>query len=551
MFTSTAPVHSGVPARGQEGVEAAMEPANLGMCNVCKEAVPAEFHVRQGQVWIRKQCPQCGLTESLVSNDAATWQLKRDVWGYVPVDVQACKLDCDRCRIDHHPNLVFVDVTNRCNMNCPICIATIRDMGFDFNPPLAYFEKLFAHIERMDPIPMVELFGGEPTVRDDLLEIIAIGRRHGIRPRVVTNGLRLADEDYARTLCDARVRMRFAFDGRSADIYEQLRHNRPAYEKKVKALENLDRFSRRRHAFIACAARGINDRHMPDFLQYCHDHRDLISDLGIIPLAENWSGDEFDVQVRTTLEDVENMVKDAVPGGGVEFVPAGLSWCLRLPRSFFRKGTRSEVLLLAGVHPNCESMTLLISDGKCYRGLEHYLKRPFSQMAAEGAEIARKIEPKLSRLDRDRFFQRVRGQWLVLWSFGPWALRRLRVGRFLGHTVTGWFRDIFRRLRRDVRTTAARHRRSARVFRVAILPFEEYHSIDAARLEHCKAVFAYEDVDDGAIKTIPACTWYEFRNPILKRIAKKYGKEDKVDPPTSEPPASAGGRLSVRAGGGG
>jgi len=503
-----------------------MEPANLGMCNVCKEPVPAEFHIRQGQVWIRKQCPQCGLTESLVSNDADTWQRKRDVWGYVPVGAEGCRMDCERCGADHHPNIVFVDVTNRCNMNCPICIATIRDMGFDFSPPLEYFEKIFAHLGQMNPTPMVELFGGEPTVRDDLLEIIAIGRRYGIRPRVVTNGIRLADEDYCRMLCEGRARMRFAFDGRSADIYETLRHNRPAYEKKVKALENLDRHSRRRHAIIACAARGINDQYVPDFIQYCHDHRDLISDLGIIPLAENWTGDEFDVEVRTTLEDVENMVKDAVPGGGVEFVPAGASQCLRLTRSFFRTNTRSEVLLLAGVHPNCESMTLLISDGKCYRSVSHYLTRPFSQVAAEGAEIARRIEPKLSRLDPGRFFQRLRGRVVILRAFGPWAARRLRLFRLLRHAVIDWFRDRLRRLRRDVRTTAARHRRSASIFRVAVLPFEEYHSIDAGRLHHCKAVFAYEDVDDGQVKTIPACVWYEFRNPILKRISRKYGKAE-------------------------
>ena len=503
-----------------------METANLGMCNHCKGSVPAEFIVRDGGVWIRKHCPDCGATESLVSNDPETWQSKRDTWGYVPVDVQACKLDCAHCKIDHNPNIVFVDVTNRCNMSCPICIATIRMMGFDFNPPLEYFEKLFAHLGRMDPTPMVELYGGEPTVRDDLLEIIAIGRRNGIRPRVVTNGVRLADEEYARKLCDNRVRMRFAFDGRNADIYEQLRNNRPAYEKKVKALENLAKYSRRKHAIIACAAKGINDQHMPDFIQYCHDNRDLISDLGIIPLAENWTDGEFQVSEHTSLEDVEKMVMASAPDGEVEFVPAGLSWCLRQQRSFFRKSTRSEVLLLAGVHPNCESITLLISDGKRFRGINYYFKMPFSRVAAEVSELCRKIEPKLSRLDRDKFFQRIRGQWLFLRTVGPWALRSLRLGRLLTGGIVCWYRDLRRRVSRDVRKTAGRHRRAARIFRVAVLPFEEYHSIDAARLEHCKAVFAYEDPDDGQIKTIPACTWFEFRNPILKRLAEKYAKVD-------------------------
>ena len=59
--------------------------------------------------------------------------------------------------------------------------------------------------------------------------------------------------------------------------------------------------------------------------------------------------------------------------------------------------------------------------------------------------------------------------------------------------------------------------------RVAVLPIEEQHSIDAARLRSCKAVFAYEDVDDGTVKYFPACSWYPYRNPLLKKISQKYG----------------------------
>jgi hypothetical protein len=58
---------------------------------------------------------------------------------------------------------------------------------------------------------------------------------------------------------------------------------------------------------------------------------------------------------------------------------------------------------------------------------------------------------------------------------------------------------------------------------VATLPFEEEHSIDAARLENCKAVFAYEDVANGEVRYAPACLWYPYRNPLLEKISGKYG----------------------------
>ncbi len=512
-----------------------MKTATKGLCNnaACRKRVPAEFLFRDNQVWIRKLCPDCGPTESLVSSDAAAWQAKRDLWQYVPAD-STCTLNCDKCGKDHKPNMVFLDVTNRCNMNCPICIATIRDMGFDFNPPLPYFERIFAQLGRMQPAPVVQLFGGEPTVRDDLLEIIAIARRNGLRPHVVTNGLRLSDEEYCRKLCESRVPLRFAFDGRSADVYERLRNNRGAYDKKMAALANLKKHSRRKHAIIGCAAHGVNDHLVADLLQYCHDNRDLVSDIGLIPLTENWEPGTFNAATTTTMEDVQKMVEQALPAGEVQFVPAGLSYALKKPRSFFRSNPRSEVLLLAGVHPNCESMTLLVSDGKTYRGINHYLTKPFSQAAVECAALCRKIEPRLDSLDSTKFWQRLRGRLLVLRTLGPWALKTIKL-RLLASSIAAQIAAIPGRLRRliapprDQTGRRSHSRRPRRILRLGVLPFEEQHSVDSARMENCKAVFAYEDVDDGQIKYIPACLWYPYRNPLLEKISRKYGIAGKAN----------------------
>jgi uncharacterized radical SAM superfamily Fe-S cluster-containing enzyme len=488
--------------------------------------VPSEFQFRDNQVWIRKTCPTCGDTEALVSTDAKVWQAKRDLFKYVDNDPVACTLNCDKCKVDHKPNMVFIDVTNRCNMNCPICIATIRGMGFDFNPPLAYFEKLFAEVGKMKPSPMIQLFGGEPTVRNDLLEIIKIGRKNGLKMTVTTNGVRLADEEYCKEMCEARVPMRFAFDGRSADIYQTLRNAGWAYEKKMKALDNLKKFSKRKHTIIGCAAYGVNDHLIGDMFQYVHDNRDLISDIGLIPLTENWEPGTFSAAKTTTMEDVEKMVKDAVAPGEVEFIPGGLTYSLKQIRSFFRSNPRSEMLLLAGVHPNCESVTLLVSDGQKYRGINYYLKKSFSQAAVEFATLAKKLAPRLDRLDRDKFLQRMHGRAIIIkavtgWMFGTVNFHHVFGGNPVIKGLGMAFAGLFNRV---LKTSGVPHRRKARrMLRVAMLPFEEQHSVDAARMESCKAVFAYEDADDGKVKTIPACLWYPYRNAILEKLSGKYG----------------------------
>ena len=477
---------------------------------------------------MRKQCPSCGASESLISSDAAAWQAKRRLWQYIPGG-EPCSLHCDQCQADHKPNIVFVDVTNRCNMNCPICIATIRDMAFDFNPPMDYFERLFADVARIDPPPVLLLFGGEPTVRNDLLQIIATARKHGLKPHVVTNGIRLADEDYCRKLCEARVPLRFAFDGRSPEIYEKLRHNRAAYDQKMKALANLSKYSRRKHTIIATVGNGFNDQHIADMIEFVHGHRDLISDLGLIPLTENWASGTFDAGLPTTMEDVEKVVQHAVGGDEVEFIPAGISYTMKKPRSFFRSNPRSEILLLAGTHPNCESWTLLISDGKRYRGVNHYLRKPLGEVARDLAARAKRIEPKLDRLDPRKPFQRLLGQMLILGTFARWALGSIRFVRLIGNPLSSLWR-VLRRPNGNVAGDKAARRRERRMIRVAVLPFEEEHSIDAKRLENCRAVFAYEDLGSGKAQYIPACLWYPYRNALLQKLSEKYGVAGQGNP---------------------
>ena len=54
----------------------------------------------------------------------------------------------------------------------------------------------FKHFAQNTPEPSIQHFGGEPTVRKDLIEIIRLSRSYGLPTRVVTNGVRLADEEY-------------------------------------------------------------------------------------------------------------------------------------------------------------------------------------------------------------------------------------------------------------------------------------------------------------------------------------------------------------------
>ena len=501
-----------------------MKSVNFGVCGTCRKRVPADHEVKDGRVYLVKDCPDCGRTEALVSTNPARWQRKREICQYDPDEPLTCSLQCKTCRLEHHPRMVFLDVTNRCNMNCPICIANIPSMGFEFHPPLSYFERVLKALGERDPKPSaINLFGGEPTVRDDLFEIIDIAKRNGLSPRVVTNGLRLADEDYCRRLCETGAQILIAFDGRDPAIYERLRKSPGAYAKKLKALENLRKYNRRKTTLMCCVARHVNDSHMRDLIDYCHENRSFIKCMHLIPLTETWEEGEFETDVATTTEDVEQIIDDAFPEGKVEFLPMGPSASLKQAFDFFG----AAPLRFGGVHPNCETATYLLSDGTRYRPLSDYLKRTLDELGEEIVSGCKRIEPKLARLDPGKWLQKWRGRLIVIRAFGPLVARSLNSRMvFKGNRLLAVMRILGGlMLGKKLKNLLRAHTNVQGAMLMVILPFEEFHSVESARLENCPSAFAYEDPDTGEVRTVPVCMWGLYKNDVQRRIAAAYAGE--------------------------
>jgi uncharacterized radical SAM superfamily Fe-S cluster-containing enzyme len=500
-----------------------MTAVNNALCVKCRRPVPSEHVIRGNQVYLVRECPDCGPSEALLSGEAAEWQRKRHICQFDAEQPVRCNLDCERCGKDHKPKMVFLDVTNRCNMNCPICINNTPSMGFVFDPPFSYFEKVLTALGDMDPKPVVQLFGGEPTVRKDLFDIIEFGRSKGLDLRIVTNGLRLADEDYCRRICESKVHVLLALDGLDPTIYDRLRKNPGALEKKLKALENLKKHSRHKNTIMCCVARHVNDRHMRGLIDFCHENRSFIKCLHLIPLTENWSEGEFETDLATTTEDVERIIDEAFDDGTVEFLPMGPSENLRRSLSFF--GTAP--MKFGGVHPNCETAAYLLTDGTRYWPLSRFLKRPLKDVAEEVVVRAKKIEPKLAGLDPARALQRWRGRLLVLRTFGPLVLRSLDLRALFGGSPLaalfriGWGLVRGKRLKNLLRQNAV----VQGAMMMVVLPFEEYHSVEAARLQDCPSGFAFEDPATGQVRTLPVCVWSHYKADIQRGIMEKYEAE--------------------------
>jgi len=518
---------------------------HFGYCNRCQALVPVRYEVRPDRVLLVKDCADCGRTETVVSTDPGVWQRKRELDRLS--DDSGCRLNCRSCRVSHKPTTVFLEVTNRCNQNCPICIANIPHMGFKFEPPFDYFERVFHHLAALDPKPSVKLFGGEPTVRDDLVEIVRCARGLGLSTSIVTNGLRLADEAYAREILATRAKLIFAFDGRDPAVYEKLRGDSRCYEKKLRALDNIRKHRKAKIIIMCVVARGINDHLIGDLFEFCHERSDFINGLEFIPLTRTWepgsiAADGADI---TAMEDVEKIVAAGVPGGKLDFLPAGL-----VPFRNIGRYLPMPRLTFAGAHPNCESISFVVSDGTLYRPAADYLRgKSLSDFADELAERDRCLGERMERLRRGIIgrigLERLAGRLLALKTIGGLLRKnvdttaifgkhpRLKIAKVgLGIVLGRKTKDVLR-ANTKLRT----------VLRVVVLPFEEPRTLDSAKLRRCPAAFAYVDADTDEVRTIPVCAWGLYRDDAMRKIMTKYGS-----PTGSDANAGAPADRAARAG---
>ncbi|NYT44597.1 radical SAM protein [Alcaligenaceae bacterium] len=153
------------------------------ICEVCLDKVPSQITYRDDGVWLEKQCPTHGPSEHLVEPDVEFYRLAlsqeknpavREVWAKMFTTTG-------------------LDVTRRCNVRCPHCYVEPDNRVKDIER--ADLVALAKSAVRSDSII---LMGAEPTMRNDLAELIAdIKQETGKSVGVYTNAIRLANERYA------------------------------------------------------------------------------------------------------------------------------------------------------------------------------------------------------------------------------------------------------------------------------------------------------------------------------------------------------------------
>ena len=236
------------------------------VCPVCLRKLEAALRREaDGSVTLNKTCQEHG------SFSVPVWRGKLDFDRWIgsarPLGElgQHCP-DCEGICAEHEIGscCVLLEVTRRCNLRCRFCFAD----GAAPEPTLAELKAAVDEILRHGR-PLIQLSGGEPTLRDDLPELVRHAKTAGASTvQINTNGLRLAaDAGYASALQEAGLDIVFLqFDGTDDAVYETLR-GRPLLAEKERAIEHCAAAGLG-VTLVPTVVRGVNDDQIGEIIRY-------------------------------------------------------------------------------------------------------------------------------------------------------------------------------------------------------------------------------------------------------------------------------------------
>ncbi len=251
------------------------------LCPVCLERIPARKVVDGGKVYLEKICPEHGESKTLIWRQDAEHYLNwasgsekgsGPLHSFTAVD-KGCPYDCGLCP-EHWTRActMVMELTLRCDLSCPVCFAS-ADKNREYEPDIEVIRGMYETVMEGVGACTIQLSGGEPTVRDDLPQIVALGREIGFNHILVnTNGVRIARQpDYLRRLKDAGASAIYLqFDGVTDDVYRYTRGSN-LFDVKRQALDN-------------CTGAEIGVILVPTIVPRVNDHQ-----LGdIVRFAKSW-----------------------------------------------------------------------------------------------------------------------------------------------------------------------------------------------------------------------------------------------------------------------
>lgn len=304
------------------------------VCPVCLQRIDGQLRREGDRILMDKHCPQHGNFSVEIWRGepefTAWYRPKIPFHGGLREAVKdGCPYDCGLCaQHEQRTCTALVEVTSRCNLGCPVCFAE-SGKGTDLDPQV--IRQMFANIIQQTGGCNLQLSGGEPTVRDDLPELVALARTAGFTfVQLNSNGIRLAEEpDFAKLLADAGLSSVFLqFDGVTDQVYRTLR-GRDLFALKCQAIENIAAAGLGA-VLVPTVVPGLNTGQLWDIVRFGLDRLPQVRGVHFQPISYFGRYPETFQPTHVTLPEVMSGL--ATQSGGLvnisDFTPPGCEHAL-------------------------------------------------------------------------------------------------------------------------------------------------------------------------------------------------------------------------------
>jgi hypothetical protein len=209
------------------------------LCPRCLGVIDAALFEDGGRLYIRKSCAAHGEFEALHPLGSF-------------LHYQGLKKLFGAGSEKNNPDGLVINLNSSCNLNCPFCFARANERKLK-EPSLPEIKEAVRGFAGS----IVYLSGGEPTLREDLLDIIGEIKKMGYSVALFTNGKKLSDAGFVRGLKESGVDLAILqFDTFDEEQCEKIRGER-LVGTKLQAIENLQRSGIPVYLFVMLV-KGVN-----------------------------------------------------------------------------------------------------------------------------------------------------------------------------------------------------------------------------------------------------------------------------------------------------
>ncbi len=292
------------------------------LCPECLKVIDARLFEENGAVFMEKTCAEHGEFRDKIYSDARLY-LKMEEFEFgdnrglenpqLP-DAVKCPDDCGMCSLHtSHTVLSNVDLTNRCNLTCPVCFANANVQGYLYEPSFEQLRGMLQTLRDQRPTPnrVVQFSGGEPTIYPRFHDVLRMATEMGFTHiQCATNGIEFANLEFAQASKEAGLHTLYLqFDGVTEEVYLRTRGVR-LLEKKLAAIENC-RKAGLKIIFVPTIVKGVNDHEIGAMIRLAIDNVDTVSGFSFQPVCFTGRINRRELEAkRFTQSDLAHCVAD-------------------------------------------------------------------------------------------------------------------------------------------------------------------------------------------------------------------------------------------------